>query len=466
MKYIGARYMPKFVGLYDATTAYEALSVVDNGSGTTYVANQPVPAGTPLTDTTYWATYGASSGAILNLQDQINTLGTKVSFIDPDDYTGTDEQKVQAAFDDLTTNRVIGLTRMYDINADIVISNDSNTSFGKTVIGIGADAGFNMHGYSFKSTNDTMSNSLGGIHFINIYFTGTNDCFLADTLIRMIFDNCVFDGFDHVFYDSNNKTQSYKISQCVFKNNGSIFDVHDGYDITVLNSIVESGSGTGYFYNGRATTNSLTVIGNVIEGIDKVFYCLAGSGFTFISNYFENNTEYFNMNGASRLKNVLIDNNYFYDSDPDKPIIKLASVIANPNTIQHNNGGTTLNQFIVFDDTPTGDSIYGLRVLNNDENLKIYNYSNVIPINYYVPLRTVQEDYTQVGADGKIMAPIPIPHGRSVSLYSFHDQGGNNYSTALFTVHTGDNSFVLECIESSVWSTLANTRVKVGYRIS
>ena len=74
MKYIGARYMPKFMGLHDLTTSYEALSVVDNGMGTTYVSNKPVPAGTPLTDGDYWAVYGASSGAILNLQNQIDDM--------------------------------------------------------------------------------------------------------------------------------------------------------------------------------------------------------------------------------------------------------------------------------------------------------------------------------------------------------------------------------------------------------
>ena len=73
-QYIGARYMPKFMGTYDATTAYEALSVVDNGSGTTYISNKPTPAGTPLTDTDYWVMYGSSSGAIINLQNQIDTI--------------------------------------------------------------------------------------------------------------------------------------------------------------------------------------------------------------------------------------------------------------------------------------------------------------------------------------------------------------------------------------------------------
>ena len=73
-QYIGARYVPRFMGLYDAGTIYEGLDVVDNGLGTSYIARKPVPVGTPLTDTTYWAVYGASSGAIINLQNQIDQL--------------------------------------------------------------------------------------------------------------------------------------------------------------------------------------------------------------------------------------------------------------------------------------------------------------------------------------------------------------------------------------------------------
>lgn len=73
MKYIGARYMPKFMGTYSATAIYEALSVVDDGLGTSYVSNKPVPAGTPLNDTNYWSVYGASSGAILDLQNRMQT---------------------------------------------------------------------------------------------------------------------------------------------------------------------------------------------------------------------------------------------------------------------------------------------------------------------------------------------------------------------------------------------------------
>ena len=70
-QYIGARYVPRFMGAYDPTQSYEALDVVDNGSGTSYIARKTVPAGTPLTDNSYWFLYGASSGAIVQLQNDM-----------------------------------------------------------------------------------------------------------------------------------------------------------------------------------------------------------------------------------------------------------------------------------------------------------------------------------------------------------------------------------------------------------
>lgn len=75
-QYVGARYVPRFTGLYDATQVYDALDVVDNGLGTSYIAKKTVPAGTPLTDTDFWFIYGASSGAIINLQNQIGDISS------------------------------------------------------------------------------------------------------------------------------------------------------------------------------------------------------------------------------------------------------------------------------------------------------------------------------------------------------------------------------------------------------
>ena len=80
-QYIGARYVPRFMGTYDETQIYEALDVVDNGHGTSYIAKVPTPAGTPLTDNTYWSIYGASSGAVIQLQNQIDAINQNLGEI-------------------------------------------------------------------------------------------------------------------------------------------------------------------------------------------------------------------------------------------------------------------------------------------------------------------------------------------------------------------------------------------------
>lgn len=74
-QYVGARYVPNFIDdPWNDTTGYEALDVVDNGMGTSYIAKKPVPAGTPLSNREYWFVYGSTSGAIINLQNQIDAI--------------------------------------------------------------------------------------------------------------------------------------------------------------------------------------------------------------------------------------------------------------------------------------------------------------------------------------------------------------------------------------------------------
>lgn len=122
-RYVGARYMPKFVGTYDATQAYEALSVVDNGMGTSYVSNKPVPVNTPLTDTEYWAVYGSTSGAILDLQNQINEI--KDGFVIPEMYgaKGDGVTDDTAAINDaiMACPNVVFLNKTYMIDAAVSV---------------------------------------------------------------------------------------------------------------------------------------------------------------------------------------------------------------------------------------------------------------------------------------------------------------------------------------------------------
>lgn len=52
-KYIGARYAPKFMGAWDKTSEYAALSVVYTNEQS-YVSRKTVPANTEITNTEFW----------------------------------------------------------------------------------------------------------------------------------------------------------------------------------------------------------------------------------------------------------------------------------------------------------------------------------------------------------------------------------------------------------------------------
>lgn len=70
--YVGARYIPRIMGEYNNETAYEALDIVTSG-GVGYISRQPVPAGTAVTNKTYWAMWGSGNAAIDALTQRVST---------------------------------------------------------------------------------------------------------------------------------------------------------------------------------------------------------------------------------------------------------------------------------------------------------------------------------------------------------------------------------------------------------
>lgn len=90
-EYIGARYVPLIYGQWDSSVEYEPLTVVTN-IGSSYTSRCKVPAGTDLSDETYWALtsdYNAQlayyRAEVVALSEALEELEERVSALEGDD---------------------------------------------------------------------------------------------------------------------------------------------------------------------------------------------------------------------------------------------------------------------------------------------------------------------------------------------------------------------------------------------
>lgn len=324
MQYVGARYVPKFMGLYDATQAYEALCVVDNGMGTSYITRVPTPAGTPLTDTDYYAVYGASSGAIINLQNQIGDLSN---------LTTTDQDSLVDAINEiqtLTNNKIktpeefgavgdgmtddtAALQAAFD-NADVILLRNNykitDTLFvygKKSIIGNGTitaylpettpptDVYLMILGASnFGDTEETFSGKIDGINFVlmtgryNYVIGGVNadNCEITNCNFDLSRVDChnkvIFFGPNGTIALNNGSDSHYKVD-----NNSFVFDSNPsgttnqcepvGFqskdNIVVTNNISEKGKDDFGFHN----CSNITCIGNKLVDNYKTRFLFTNS---------------------------------------------------------------------------------------------------------------------------------------------------------------------------------------------
>lgn len=77
-QYVGARYTPKFAGMWSQEMTYEQLTVVEYGNGS-YISKSPVPAGTLPTNTEYWMLYSVKSSDVEEIEQEIETINTNIT---------------------------------------------------------------------------------------------------------------------------------------------------------------------------------------------------------------------------------------------------------------------------------------------------------------------------------------------------------------------------------------------------
>lgn len=94
-------YIPNFMGTWNATTEYPPYSIVEDPStGDSYTSLAQVPAGTPLSNETYWAKTGKYNQQFKDLQDTVESYDGRITGAQNDaDAAQAAAENAQAAAD-------------------------------------------------------------------------------------------------------------------------------------------------------------------------------------------------------------------------------------------------------------------------------------------------------------------------------------------------------------------------------
>lgn len=229
--------------------------------------------------------------------------------IDPDNFSGTDTEKIQSAFDAAITGaRTIVLYRSYNVTKVNIKRTDMDTRL--NVYGFGNS--LNISDGIYGSETETIC---GGVNFIGINFIGTtatSKCFVVtgQDLIRLHFNNCTFTKFQYVV-NSNSILQQFYFNQCYFRANlVTVVQCSTAYACSFMQCSCEDCPN---FFNSSDTAYNCSFVSNTIEN-------LRGTALTFKTaiccyigyNYFELNKLDIDFTNSENSIGVTIVSNWFY----------------------------------------------------------------------------------------------------------------------------------------------------------
>lgn len=254
----------------------------------------------------------------------------------PDNYPGTDSEKLQKCLDELKdTGGVIVLNRNYTLTENIVVRQDTNDDHAIFLVGFGKTTKIEMQNFSFTGT---INDRTGGLWFDNVSFNGTGVAFDCSMLIRMHFLNCYFTNFTRCFsagnvQGENQIFQSLYVNMCYFRRGTTVFynDNNGIFDIHFTNNVVEQFENF-FICHGQDFVALLSVTDNCIEGCGTVFEASPNQAIDtciFNNNYFEQNETYFDLSNSLFVANMSICYNFIAEQQ-DIAFVNLPSSINKP----------------------------------------------------------------------------------------------------------------------------------------
>lgn len=440
-QYIGARYVPIFGRKeetsieWDNSKPYEPLTIVLY-QGNSYTSRTYVPTGVDISDDQYWANTGnynaqveAYRQEVLAFDNRIDTLEDstvvlngfvetstpKLQYVTPDNYVGTDTEKLQQAFDAVSNTierTIIVLNREYTLENNIYIDNNSDYNVNGiysyiSVIGIGESASISFGANCITSHNtisgdDSQAN--GGVTFNNITFVdASSKCFDMDTLLRLSFLNCRFYNNQTVFSCATYYIQSLSCSNCYFKKIGKVvYSNGSSYDISFIGCVIEGIQDTVFQYDTGSYLNT-RVISCCIEGAENVFYGTGTlRGFLVEACYFEgDHTSYFNFINTPIRQVSICDNTFVIAIESTrntaKAPIKLGASVTGTLVVTGNYLFNENNNIALFSYTGTNMNNYRGITCNGNS----WKYLNIPRVTFSY--------YCVCDATGNLIPSIPVP---------------------------------------------------------
>lgn len=343
----------------------------------------------------------------LNIDDRIENLNKKYeNIIDPDNFEGTDSEKIQMAMSAIgdSNHGIILIKRAYTLTKSINISHDVDVNNRIIFMGVGNDSGFIMGPYRFKSL--TQTKSYGMISFENLYFTGTGVLFASEYLLRVTFFNCTFQGGTNAVRN-NRYMQSWTFNLCTFRDFSayviySILPTVEGenvaiYDVTFNQCLIEKCKG--FMYTNKLI--GVSIMQCCIEGLTGPVCTVVrqARSLSVIGNYFEYNN--------CRIPNP------DYETDPTQP--------------QYiGNGGAGVH----FDFTRLVGNLSTITIANNNFVTSVYSPDTVHTI-ILLPPNKPKIGYI-------IIRDNDLSYGSDRYLVKAHDNATDIYTNVLLSGNTND----------------------------
>ncbi|MCD7824216.1 MAG: GDSL-type esterase/lipase family protein [Oscillospiraceae bacterium] len=120
-EYIGRRIIPVHGGVWNGSKSYEELTIVlDEDSGDSYISRRAVPAGTAITDETYWMLHSLYSQQIADAVAQMEETESKLTerVEEAEDLTNSNKNTLNSRMDSLETRLDANVSASTDADAD------------------------------------------------------------------------------------------------------------------------------------------------------------------------------------------------------------------------------------------------------------------------------------------------------------------------------------------------------------